>query len=45
MKCPRCKMEVSEDELRCPRCLESLITCRSCTGNCLHCLTGDKDKK
>lgn len=44
MICPRCKMEVPEEELRCPRCLESLLVCKSCSGNCLLCLTENKSK-
>lgn len=44
MKCPRCKMEVKEGELRCPRCLESLIKCGGCSGNCFLCITEKSSK-
>lgn len=44
MKCPRCRLEVPAGEIRCPRCLESLMQCKNCSGNCLLCLTEDQKK-
>jgi hypothetical protein len=39
MKCPMCGLEVKEGDLRCPRCLASLLQCNTCSGNRRLCLT------
>ncbi|MFZ5753947.1 MAG: hypothetical protein ACOY3J_06870 [Bacillota bacterium] len=45
MKCPRCGYEVKTGELRCPRCMQNLLACGGCSGNCSACLTKKEERK